>query len=76
MIPGKNDPRWMEIVTTTKEFPLTALASKMLVMRVRTMTKLDQSPQKIVEAISIAHDFFSKNEEMLRSDVEILFGKN
>lgn len=75
MIPGKSDPRWIEIATTTKEFPLTSLASKMLVMRIRTMIKLDQSPDKIVEAIAIAYDFFSKNEEILKGDVEVLFGK-
>lgn len=75
MIPGKNDPRWKEIVTSTKEFPLSGLATKMLVMRVRTIVKLDQSPAKITEAISIAHEYFSKNEEMLKADLEVLFGK-
>lgn len=75
MIPGKSDTRWKEIVSTGKEYPLSGLASKMLLTRVRTMIKLDQSPAKITEAIGIAHEFFSKNEEMLKGDLEVLFGK-
>lgn len=75
MIPEKNDSRWKEIVTMGKEFPLNGLATKMLLMRVRTMIKLDPSPLKIDEAIKITYDFFNKNEETLKSDLEILFGK-
>lgn len=75
MIPDKNDHRWKEVVATGKEYPLSGLATKMLLMRVRTMVKLDQSPAKIAEAIGIAYDFFAKNEEMLKGDLDILFDK-
>lgn len=75
MIPEKNDSRWEEVVATSKEYPLGALAAKMLLMRVRTMVKLDHSPAKIEEAVGIAHDFFAKNEEMLKGDLNILFEK-
>jgi len=76
MIPEKNDSRWKEIVTTATVFPLHGLATKMLLMRVRTMIKLDPSPQKVDEAIKITYDFFSKNEETLKNDLAILFRKN
>lgn len=75
MIPEKSDTRWKEVITSGKEYPVHGLAAKMLLMRVRTMVKLDRSPEKITEAIAIAFDFFSKNEEMLKGDLEILFGK-
>lgn len=76
MIPEKNDSRWKDIVTTTTAFPLQGLAAKMLLMRVRTMTKLDPTPAQINEAIKIIYDFFSKNEETLKYDLEILFKKD
>lgn len=76
MIPEKNDSRWKEIVTTTTVFPLQGLATKMLLMRVRTMTKLDPSPAKIDEAIKIIYEFFYNNEETLKHDLEILLKKH
>lgn len=75
MVPEKDDARWKEVVTSGKEYAIHGLAAKMLLMRVRTMVKLDRSPEKIAEAIAIAYDFFGKNEEMLKGDLEILFGK-
>lgn len=75
MVPGKNDPRWKSVVASTTEYPLSGLATKMLIMRVRTMTKMDSSPAKVDEAIAIAHDFFSKNLETAKADIEVLFGK-
>lgn len=75
MFPEKGDSRWQEVVTSGIDYPLSGLASKMLLMRVRLMVKLDQSPEKVSEAISITYDFFSKNKEILKNDLEILFGK-
>lgn len=75
MIPGKNDPRWKEVVSGSKEYNISGLATKMLLMRVRTLVKTSSSPEKVNEAIDIAHDFFTKNEEMAKSDLEIILGK-
>ena len=76
MIPKKEDPRWKELVTMGTSLPLHGLATKMLLMRVRTMIKLDSSPEKIDEAIKITYDFFNKNEETLKNDLEIIFRSN
>lgn len=74
MIPQKSDPRWKDIVASEKEFPLSGLGTKMLIMRVRMMTKIDNSPAKVSEAIDIAHEFFIKNAETTKADIAILFG--
>lgn len=73
MIPGKDDSRWKELVTFGTEYPLHGLATKMLLMRVKTMIKLDPSPLKIEEAIKITYDFFYKNEDTLKNDLDIIF---
>lgn len=72
MIPEKTNPLWLEVVDTTKEYNLSGLATKMLLMRVRLLTKND--PSKIPEAINIAHEFFSKNKELVQDDIKIIFG--
>jgi len=73
MIPPKSSPVWVEVVDTTKEYNLAGLATKMLLMRVRLMTKND--PSKIPEAIDVAYEFFSKNSELVQDDIKIIFGK-
>jgi hypothetical protein len=73
MVPGKTDSRWKEIITSEQDLPLNGLASKMMMMRVRTMLKMDSSDAKIKEAIDIAHEFFTKNEEMVKADLQNLF---
>lgn len=73
MLPGKSDPRWAEIVTSEKELELSSIASKMLLMRVKMMTKNDKSTAKVNEAIDAAYDFFSKNQEVVKTDIEKLF---
>ncbi len=45
----------------------------MLLTRVRLMTKND--PEKISEAIDIAHDFFTRNEKLVSDDVKKIFAK-
>lgn len=74
MVPGKTDPRWKQIVTGNKEYNFSGLATKMLMMRVKMITKTDQSPAKVQEAIDIAHDFFMKNENIVKDDIKLLFG--
>lgn len=76
MIPEKNDPRWREIVISEREFEQMSLASKMMIMRVRAMIKADESepqPDKINEAIDIAHEYFVNNQESVEEDLNFLF---
>lgn len=72
MIPPKESPQWLEVVDSNQEYHLSGLATKMLLMRVRLLTKND--PSKIPEAIDIAYDFFSKNQELVFRDIEKIFG--
>ena len=44
-------------------------------MRIRLLAK-DRTPQKIEEAIDIAHDFFSKNSVVVEADIRLLFGNS
>jgi len=73
MIPTKQSPIWKKIVDSQIDFHLSGLATKMLLTRVRLMTKND--PEKISEAIDIAHDFFTRNEKLVSDDVKKIFAK-
>jgi hypothetical protein len=72
MIPPKSDPCWEQIVLGEDSFQVQALPAKMLMMRVRLLAK-DRTPQKIALAIEIAHDFFSKNSDILSADIKNIF---
>ncbi len=74
MIPDKTDPRWIDLVSHQDEIPLVAFASKMLLTRVRSLVKNDPSSQKVQEAVSIAYDFFKKNEHSVKEDIKFIFG--
>lgn len=73
MIPVKSDPIWRTIILDTRKREFTALPTKMLMMRVALMIS-DGTPEKIDEAISIAYDFFQKNQKIVKKDIELLFG--
>jgi len=73
MIPPKTDPRWKKIVLEDEISNFQALPTKMLMMRVRILAR-DKTPQKVEEAIEIAFDFFSKNSNIVLSDIALLFG--
>lgn len=74
MIPPKTDPRWKKIVLEDEISSFQALPTKMLMMRVRILAR-DKTPQKVEEAIEIAFDFFSKNANIVLSDIALLFGR-
>lgn len=75
MIPPKTDTRWKKIVLGDEVIKLQALPAKMLMMRVRLLAR-DKTPQKVEEAIGIAHDFFCQNSSILLDDIALLFGKS
>ena len=74
MVPPISDPRWKQIVLGDEIMNFQALPTKMLMMRVRLLAR-DKTPQKVDEAIAIAHDFFSKNFNIVSSDIRLLFGE-
>ena len=73
MIPPKTDPRWKTIVAGNINTEFSALPTKMMMMRIRLLAH-DRTPQKIEEAIDIAHDFFSQNASVVKPDIDLLFG--
>jgi predicted ATP-dependent Lon-type protease len=75
MLPPKEHPRWREIVTRNGDISLHALATKMVMTRVKTVIGKEPSEDKVQEAITIAYDFFKKNEFAVADDIELLFGK-
>lgn len=74
MIPPKSDPRWKKIILEDEVYNFHALPTKMLMMRVKLLAR-DRTPQKIEEAIDVAHDFFSKNSKIVVQDIKLLFEK-
>lgn len=74
MIPPKSDPRWKKIILEDEVYNFHALPTKMLMMRVKLLAR-DRTPQKIEEAIDVAHDFFSKNSKVVVKDISLLFDK-
>jgi hypothetical protein len=72
MLPPKNDPRWVRVLTDRAAPPDEGLATRMLLMRVKQM--LSFNPHAVDEAVSAAYDFFAKNESMCRQDLVVLFG--
>lgn len=72
MIPQKSSPVWNELVSSAKDYQLSGLATKIMLMRVRQIVKNDSS--KIQEAIDAAYDFFVKNNEVVSDDIKKIFG--
>ena len=74
MLPSKSDPKWKAILTDPKDAPVSGLSTKMMLMRVKMMVKMDPSPAAFQSAVDSALDFFSKNEAAVQNDIKALFG--
>lgn len=75
MIPGISDPRWKQLVKGEKEYAFSGFAVKMLMGKIRIKIQLDSSEGSVQESIKEAHEFFSENEELIESDIELIFGE-
>ncbi|CAN5699531.1 hypothetical protein BH10BDE1_BH10BDE1_02060 [soil metagenome] len=73
MIPEKSDPVWKQIIVQAENFEFTALPTKMLFMRIR-LIRMQPSEQNLESAIASAYEFFSKNQNEVHDDLEVLFG--
>ena len=74
MIPDKSDPIWKRVVEDAEKHRLSALPTKMLFMRIR-LIRMQPSAQNLESAIASVYDFFSKNENEVREDIDALFGE-
>jgi len=68
-IPNISDPRWHDLVTGKKDPPLTALATKLLLQRLRQTVRHDASATP--KAIAELHSFFAANAFAQR-DISVL----
>jgi hypothetical protein len=75
MIPPKADPRWAWLIANTREIPFTKLATKMLMTRLRIM-ECETNGAKKHAAIDAAHEFFVKNEAIVKDDIKLIFGSS
>jgi hypothetical protein len=73
-VPEVSDPRWRALVSGAQTRPLTNLAVRMLVTRLRLKTfRGDEA--SIHEAIGIARDFFVRNPASTHVDLQSIFGE-
>ena len=75
MIPQKSDPKWTRFLSNMEKTPVSGLATKMLMARLKLMNWDKSEPMK-QKAIDAAHEFFSKNETLvtIRDDIKLIFG--
>lgn len=75
MIPEKIDPIWRTIVLNCDQYPLKALATKLMMMRVKMIIDNEQEDfeKRISHATEVAFDFFIKNQNSVRADLNYIF---
>lgn len=71
IVPPKSDPRWRHVLLDKSTPDVTGLATQMLLMRVKQLVAF--SPQRMDEAIDIAHAYFEKNAATSADDLRALF---
>lgn len=75
MVPEKNDPRWTTVLTSEEDIALKSLPSKLLMSKLRIMVREDPSAESLRRAVDLAHEYFSRNEQATRDDLDALLGK-
>jgi hypothetical protein len=72
-VPAKTDPRWRDLVSGKKNVQFTGLATRICFTRVRLIGgKPDDA--SVQQAITLAFDFFTKNETAAAEDLRLAFG--
>jgi len=74
MIPSKTDPRWKALISNAESIPVTNLATKFMMSRLKLITTFENSEATKQEAIKLAYDFFVKNESTVKNDIKLIFG--
>lgn len=80
LIPEKSDPIWKKIVLNCDKLLFKALATKLVMMRVKMIIDIDSENEiydkRIQLSIEVAYDFFSKNKNIVQDDIKYLFNKD
>lgn len=73
MIPDINDKRWEELILNPKRYQFHLLSLKILMSRVYGKLKSDPSKENIDRCKMEVYDFFVKNEQISRNDLNLIF---
>jgi hypothetical protein len=74
MIPPITDPKWQTLISNVGSIPVTNLATKFLISRLKLLTTFEKSEETKQEGIKLAYDFFVKNESIVKDDIKLIFG--
>ncbi len=72
MVPPKDSPKW-RVLVEKNEVPFQNLATRMMFKRCQMLIKLNPgNREKIEEAALIAHEFFTSNKDLVKTDLELI----
>jgi hypothetical protein len=74
MVPDKSDKRWRLLVTGEKEYNFQILPARILLARMISSIKNDNSPANIQQCIEDTYNFFLRYQAILQEDIENIFG--
>jgi hypothetical protein len=76
MVPSLSDPKWSKFIANlgAGSIRATELPTKMFVNRLKIKVMFDQSEAVKKTVISEAHDYFTKNQDALKADIQLIFG--
>lgn len=75
MIPPKTDPRWSKLVRGEVKADFKNLAVKLLVSKLKVANLYSKSESTLEKTISEAYDYFSKNLDSAKEDINSIFGQ-
>jgi len=74
MVPAKSDPKWARFASNFTAIKVNDLATKMFLNRLKVKATFDQSEAAKRGLIDEAYEFFTKNQENLKGDIQTIFG--
>jgi len=74
MVPSVSDPKWAKFVANLGTIRANELSTKMFVNRLKIRVMFDQSDAVKKAVIGEAHDYFTKNQDALKADIQQIFG--
>jgi hypothetical protein len=76
MLPQKNSSIWVQLVTGRHKYHCQAVPASMMLARVIRSVQRDNSPENVQRCVNEMHDFFTRYEKILQSDIRAIFGVN
>jgi hypothetical protein len=76
MVPSISDPKWNKFVANLSAGAIRAseLSTRMFVNRLKTKVMFDKSEAVKQSVIREAHEYFTKNQIVLKDDIQLIFG--